>query len=246
MHAVFPSDTPAEFLFIPAVSVWDDGEWSLLFATATPYHQLHRTEAGALHRSELAGLEGTTFVLNPAWLAWERGLKAAIALMNGRVDLRVQASTGAVTEIQLEAARVPDGPLLISGALNGIFMDPAHSGEGLNIQVLRLGTHRILDIAWFTYQPDGTPFWLGGSAKLEDDDRTARVELFYTDAGGFAGSFGNDVQRKRWGTMEIEFDSCHAVRFTYDAKDGLPGDVPTGEGVRVWQRLARVDRLHCG
>lgn len=136
-------------------------------------------------------------------------------------------------------------PLPINGLLNGIFMDPAHSGEGLNVQVLRAaGDKRLIDVAWFTYDEDGRPFWLGGTAALADGANRVVVPMFHTSGGGFAGAFGSDVSRNRWGQIDLRFESCHEIAFSYSGqKDG--GRVPGGTGSRLWQRVARVDQLDC-
>lgn len=136
-------------------------------------------------------------------------------------------------------------PLPVTGAVNGIYMDPEHSGEGLNIQVLQSDGRRILDVAWFTYDPTGRPFWLGGSVRLDEGDRHVGLDLFYTDGGGFAGDFGNDVDRHAWGRLEINFGSCQEVTFRFAARAGLPAHVPSGDGAKTWLRLARTGSAPC-
>lgn len=134
----------------------------------------------------------------------------------------------------------------INGFLNGVFYDSAHSGEGLNIQVMEnAGGNGIMDIAWFTYDSGGIPFWIGGAREFNLGDGSVQVELFHTSGGGFAGAFGANVNRDRWGTLTVSFPDCATARFTYAARGGLPQGVPQGSGTREWTRLANINGLTC-
>ena len=134
----------------------------------------------------------------------------------------------------------------MNGFLNGVFYDPAHSGEGLNIQIMETpGARGILDVAWFTYDSSGIPFWIGGAKEFDLGDGSVKVDLFHTSGGGFAGNFGGNVNRHPWGSITVSFPDCNTVRFSYAARSGLPQGVPSGTGTREWTRLANINGLIC-
>lgn len=134
----------------------------------------------------------------------------------------------------------------INGFLNGVFYDPAHSGEGLNIQVMETpGARGILDVAWFTYDRSGIPFWIGGAKEFDLGDGSVKIDLFHTSGGGFGGNFGANVNRHPWGSVTVSFPDCNTARFTYAARSGLPQSVPSGNGTHNWTRLANINGLTC-
>lgn len=198
-------------------------------------------------------MSGTTMSTDHTYVIEEMRQPSNLTDINGALELVISDIYGSnvvefdVAAFQPTAADYPElfEPMRITGLLNGIFMDPAHSGEGLNIQVLRAGETRIVDVAWFTYSDDGQPFWIGGSQAIDDGDNSVEITLFHTTGGGFAGDFGNDVQRTPWGSLTLEFDNCNQVSFDYEANADLPAHVPAGSGSRTWQRLTHIDELHC-
>lgn len=198
-------------------------------------------------------MAGTTMEGDTTYVIEEWHHPAAPTNLNGAVELMVKdVQNRHLVEFEIEAFQPSEAsypelyqPMPISGLLNGIFSDPQHSGEGLNVQVLRVGDKRIVDVAWFTYDSDGTPFWIGGAEGIDTHDRSVEIALFHTEGGGFAGDFGGDVERAPWGNLTLEFDNCNTVSFDYEANADLPDHVPGGSGTKTWQRLARIDELDC-
>jgi hypothetical protein len=126
----------------------------------------------------------------------------------------------------------------VTGYLTGNWFDPAHSGEGMLIQVFDLAgtTDKLLTFAWFTYGVDRLPFWLFGSARFPVDSRGPIVaETIYNSNGGFAGDFTN-AAATRWGTVTFEFPSCYKMKFSYNGSAAAVGG-PSGSGTRTsWER----------
>ncbi|MBN8738820.1 MAG: hypothetical protein J0H86_04885 [Xanthomonadaceae bacterium] len=132
------------------------------------------------------------------------------------------------------------GNVPVTGYLTGNWFDPAHSGEGMLIQVFDLpgtSTEKLLTFAWFTYGVDRLPFWLFGSARFPTDSRGPIVaETIYNSNGGFAGDFGASTTATRWGTVTFEFPSCYKMKFSYNGSAASAGG-PSGSGTRdTWQR----------
>jgi hypothetical protein len=126
----------------------------------------------------------------------------------------------------------------VTGYLTGNWFDPAHSGEGMLIQVFDLPgtTDKLLTFAWFTYGADRLPFWLFGSSRFAAGSRGPIVaETIYNSNGGFAGDFGT-AAATRWGTVTFEFPTCYKMKFSYNGSAAAVGG-PSGSGTRTtWER----------
>jgi hypothetical protein len=137
-------------------------------------------------------------------------------------------------------------PLQLSGYATGAYYDPAHSGEGMLLEVGTFSTtSRFLDVAWYTYDTSGNPYWLSGAGSFSPGDRSVTVPLSYSTGGGFAGSFGPSATAKPWGNVTIQLADCNTLSFNYLSTAGLPASVPQGGGSKVWQRLTTINGLNC-
>lgn len=141
-------------------------------------------------------------------------------------------------------------PLPISGYMSSAWYDPAHSGEGMMIQVFEDGntTTRTFFAAWYTYNTDGTPVWL--SAQLDFPIISAgqyvnaltNVPTYYVTGGAFAG--GPKATANNWGTMSFSFPDCNTLSFSFNGSTGTQIG-PSGSGIRTWKRLANINSLVC-
>lgn len=139
--------------------------------------------------------------------------------------------------------------LPISGYMTGAWYDPAHSGEGIQVEVGEQGTpgtanDRYIVLAWYTYDPQGFPYWLYGLGSFTAGDRTANVQMIYSTGGGFGGTFGN-ANTPPWGTINVQFPDCNSMRFSYQSFGGLPSGVPTGASTKTWARISQMNGLTC-
>jgi len=150
-------------------------------------------------------------------------------------------SIPAYDEMQYPAA---DLSLQLSGYVTGNWFDPAHGGEGAQVEVgAGAGNSRYIVFAWYTYTPGGAPFWLFGQGGFNAGDRMANVTVAYATGGGFAG--GPGATNASWGNVTVEFPDCNSMHFTYQANAGLPASVPQGSGSRTWTRLTGINGLGC-
>jgi hypothetical protein len=138
-------------------------------------------------------------------------------------------------------------PLPISGYMTNNWYDSAHSGEGLTVQVYEQQAQGqlVVGINWFTFGPDGKPYWLTGSGVIQPGARSATLQVGYRDDGGFAGDFGSTAATHLWGTLTMQFASCNDMQFTYQSQAGLPDDVPQGGGTRTWHPVAVANGTTC-
>jgi hypothetical protein len=148
---------------------------------------------------------------------------------------------------QYAAAR---GPMPISGYHAANYFDPAHSGEGIVIEVSETASPavprpRSLELSWYTYDANGKPFWLFGVAQFVPGETLVTVPMVYLADGGFAGAFGASATSLPWGSVAISFPDCTSLNFTYAANAGLPAPVPSGTGERTWARLTQENGLAC-
>lgn len=140
-------------------------------------------------------------------------------------------------------------PLPISGYMTGAWYDPNHSGEGIQVEVGEQGTpgtanDRYIVMAWYTYDPQGFPYWLYGMGSFTAGDRSAMVQMIYSTGGGFAGNFGN-ATTPDWGTINVQFSDCNTMQFSYQSLSGLPPGVPVGSNTKTWTRISQMNGLTC-
>lgn len=151
-----------------------------------------------------------------------------------------------------DRSQYPDAALAlpISGYSAGSYFDPAHSGEGLLIEVgddlgPAVPRRRYIAAAWFTYDANGRPYWIYGSATFATGDRVAAISMISLSGGGFAGNFGAAAMQAPWGTLTVSFPDCVSTRFVFAARGDLPPSVPAGSGERTWARLTQENGLAC-
>ncbi|MGA7296445.1 MAG: hypothetical protein WBW92_02900 [Rhodanobacteraceae bacterium] len=139
-------------------------------------------------------------------------------------------------------------PLPINGYMTNNYYDPAHSGEGMVVQVYELPQSGLyaLQFNWFTFGPDGRPFWLSGDAQFEPGARSVTTNAIgYRDNGGFSGNFGSLATPHLWGTITFQWNNCNRMQFSYQSNSGLPSFVPQGSGTRTWNRLGNANGTTC-
>lgn len=134
----------------------------------------------------------------------------------------------------------------ITGYLTGNWFDEAHSGEGMLVQVFDLNSDQVLfTFAWFTYGPDGRPFWLFGALPIARDTRgPIDVPTIFHANGGFAGQFGPSTTTSPWGTVRFSFPTCYEMDFRYSSTTTAAG-VPQGTGEKTWVRTIDTNGLTC-
>lgn len=139
-------------------------------------------------------------------------------------------------------------PLPVNGYMSSNYYDPDHSGEGMIVQVYELPTsgQYHLSFTWFTFGPDGMPFWIFGDQSFQPGSRSVTVSnAGYLDNGGFAGNFGSKADAHRWGTLTLQWNNCNKMQFSFQSQGDLPAAVPQGNGTRTWSRVAQINGLTC-
>lgn len=149
-----------------------------------------------------------------------------------------------------KAADYPNAALAlpVSGYQSTNWYDPAHSGEGMLVQVYDNGdgVTRTFTAAWYTFDNLGLPFWLYAQGTINVGDRsTGNVATYYATNGGFAGNFGSAATFTQWGTINVSFPDCNHMNFSYNGTAAAVGG-PSGNGTKTgWIRLANINSLVC-
>lgn len=121
--------------------------------------------------------------------------------------------------------------------LSGSFVDPAHNGEGIILQVINADT--VL-VQWFTYDDQGNQYWIQGIGTLSGDTITVAEALAFRGPSYGPNYDAADLEFIPWGTIMIEFNGCHGATFTYDSI--VAG---FGKGRQDMQRLTSLFGVDC-
>ncbi|HET7842515.1 MAG TPA: hypothetical protein VFL14_00070, partial [Xanthomonadales bacterium] len=177
-------------------------------------------------------VDGYEFNLNPA-------VTISLFPAQGRQSFNVPA---------YDPATHPDGQqsLEVNGYTTGSYFDPARSGEGLFWEVAELPNgNRFAFFAWFTYAPDGRPTWIIGNVDVPVGVRTIQIPAFHFSGGGFAGAFNPaNIVSRPWGNVSFTFRDCNNLTLQYTSTHN-DANVPTGSGLRQWQRLSSINGFAC-
>lgn len=126
----------------------------------------------------------------------------------------------------------PDG----RGQQSGSWFDPGHSGEGFSLQ---WQTNGSAVVTWFTYDPDGRPYWMIGVGE-KSGDVLVFPELIATRGARFGAEFDpNDVERFPWGRLQMDL-GCASGSADYESL--LP---EFGSGSFELTRLTVLRGLDC-
>lgn len=114
-------------------------------------------------------------------------------------------------------------PLPITGKLSGSYYDPARNGEGVLVEIGRLGTRRTIFVTWYTYA-NGTQKWIAGNVDYVSGAREVQVPLITTMGGQFGSAFNpSQVQVSSFGTVTVSFPTCGSMTFQWSETGGQSG-----------------------
>lgn len=127
------------------------------------------------------------------------------------------------------AAQAGDG-VGFTGRMSGSWWDPARGGEGQFISFERVGGRRVVMLAWFTYDDEGNPRWLVGSADYGAGAGSIEIPLLSGRGARFGVGFEpGDVVLEDAGTVQLSHLACDRLGFDYQ-----------GEGDEITLELERL------
>jgi hypothetical protein len=135
----------------------------------------------------------------------------------------------------------------IAGYVAGLYYDPAHSGEGVEIEVI---PGQVLTVTMYTFDDSGNPLWLTGAAGLcqscfSHQTYSSTVTMLATKGGGFGGTTDpTKVTKTVWGTIQLSWPSCGTVSLVLTATNNDP-TLPKRSATLSWSRLTSVEYANC-
>ena len=120
---------------------------------------------------------------------------------------------------------------------SGSWYDPAQSGQGLTVQWI---SPEEMMLVWFTFDPEGRPYWIIGLSEAGSTDPVVFPELRAVRGPVFGDDYdAGAVEQVLWGRAELSLD-CAQGQFEYETDiDGFVG------GVLPLERLTRLSGLEC-
>ncbi len=130
--------------------------------------------------------------------------------------------------------------VIVTRNFTGLWDQPAHESQGLNLQVIdQAGGEKLAVAYWFTYGDDRKSAWFLGVGSVDGN----RIEMLLLESGGVGfledDSPDNDHVAEV-GTMELEFHSCEEGEVTFTT------DVPSvGSGSFQIKRFTDLFNTRC-
>lgn len=133
----------------------------------------------------------------------------------------------------------------INGRMTGAYYQPGKDGEGILLEVAEAGSTSFVVVSWYTFDSQGFPFWLVGSAVYNAGDTSVSVNLLGKSGGRIGGQFDPaQLQDLPWGAITLSFPNCSTLDFTFQSNHSIPG-VPVGSGTRTWTRATSINGYAC-
>ena len=115
------------------------------------------------------------------------------------------------------------GLLPIAGKHSGSYYIPARNGEGVLLEIGRIGTRKVLFVTWYTYYL-GQQRWIFGNVDFAAGATSATVPMFITTGGQFGAAFQpSQVMIAPWGQATVSFPSCSSMRLQWAEAGGQTG-----------------------
>lgn len=133
----------------------------------------------------------------------------------------------------------------LNGRMTGAYFQPGRGGEGILLEVAEAGSTSLIVVSWYTFDAQGFPFWLVGSAVYTPGATSVTVDLAGKSGGAIGGQFEpSQLQDLPWGSITLRFPNCNTLDFSFQSTHSIPG-VPIGSGARAWTRLTSVNGFAC-
>ncbi|HYC35340.1 MAG TPA: kelch repeat-containing protein [Usitatibacter sp.] len=91
------------------------------------------------------------------------------------------------------------------GNRSGAWFDPAHNGEGWNVEELPDGSSQVY---WFTYDANGEQAWTVGMSPTSGDSMTIEQNLRPVGTRFGTGFNASQVTLQPWGRLELQLTNC--------------------------------------
>jgi len=112
------------------------------------------------------------------------------------------------------------------------FRGPAQPGEGIQFQVDRRGDAVLV---WYTFDPEGNPAWLLGTAAANDDGQQSwTFDMLRPRGTRFGANFDSGaIERASWGQLSLRFLDCDQAEMRW-----TPTEAGWAAGEATLERLS--------
>lgn len=156
-----------------------------------------------------------------AYVAYPAAVGADVAMLVSRIDF--------------DAAATSPGEIRDPRALNGVWFEPATSGQGFDFLVLPGDSFAVL---FYGHRDDGTNLILNGvTTRRPRYGETFSIPLTTVTGGRFGNFTADQIRRDPWGTLTLRFDTCERAVAVLDGRDGRQ--------TLTLQPLTRIGGLTC-
>jgi hypothetical protein len=163
------------------------------------------------------------------------GVLRALETIGPMRFLQSRLTTQDIADVQAWLDTFAVGYIRDVRALNGIWFEPATSGQGFDFIVTAGDRFAVL---FYGHRNDGANLILNGSTTWRPRyGETVVIDLTTVTGGRFGGFDPSQIRRDFWGRLTLRFDSCDRAFATLDGIHGRQ--------VLSLQPLTRVDGLTC-
>lgn len=128
------------------------------------------------------------------------------------------------------------GDIPVLAALSGSIYDPATSGQGFALHLVRDDTFVIY---FYGYQTSGEPLWLIGTySGAIDLNEPMAVDMLAVSGGRFGNFDPDDISLRTWGSATLTMSDCDRGTISLTGEDGSQ--------ILMSRKLAGLDGLLCG
>lgn len=133
---------------------------------------------------------------------------------------------------------VAGSPFAIGPGITGNWFNPAQSGQGFSLEVLRDNT---LLAEWFTFAPEGGQSWIVATGPIDGNTAVLQGYQAVGPGGRFFPNFDpSGVHNQFWGTLTFTFTDCNSGSVSWQPV--VPGYTA---GSMPIQRLTQPAVLAC-
>lgn len=166
--------------------------------------------------------------VGPAGVGW--GADFMVDYYNSRLGLQLGRNDGwGNLSIEVPATHEvlePNPVLPLNGRLSGAWIEPGAVDQGLVLSfsspVPPAGqpaadaarSDLVVFLTWFTFDADGDPLWLAGSARFAPGASEVEVPLVHAAGGGFLDS--RAAERRTVGSLRLKARQCNEIDVEYD------------------------------
>lgn len=137
------------------------------------------------------------------------------------------------------AAAVQANDIIVTRLFTGLWTQPAHENQGINLQIVEQSVGKVAVAYWYTYGADNQSAWYIGIGEVVEN-RAEMILYEVTDVGFLAPNDPMNDPVSEVGTLNIEFSSCDMGEVTYDTTlEGI------GSGSFSIERLTSVHNTQC-